>query len=134
MKTELYRRVETGKRIRYELVGIDWTHEVMPVGSTLVTVVPTEHGRMTCTMAGIEPDRAAVLAAIREFESALVEVLRNEYRQRVSGGMTKRQRAAWDRFEAETGITSVMLTGPDAWAAATKAADVLKRNMKENVK
>ena len=121
----LYRRVQCGKRVRYEPAGVDWGRIMLENGAHLVQILPNAVGHSTSITRLIDPDCAAVLAAIRNFEHELVEILRNEYRQKPTTPMTKKQREAWARFESESGLCSVTLSGPDAWTAVRKAADFL---------
>lgn len=125
----LYRRVQRGKRYTYEPAGIDWGRIMLPEGAHLVTITATPSGTLTSMERRINPDRVAVLAAIREFEGELVNILRESYRKQAdTSRMSKKQVAAWKRFEAESGLSSVMLSGPDAWKAARAAADFLEEN------
>ena len=101
----------------------------MPPGSHLLTITPTPSGTLQSYTYNVNPDRIEALAAIKEFEGALVDILCERFRKTAdTSKMTKKQRAAWKRFEDETGICVVMLTGPDAWKAASAAADFLREN------
>jgi len=107
-----YRRVQHGKRIRYEKVGERYYDlDTLPVGAHLI-VVHGGGGRSYCTQ--IEPDKAAVLAAIGMLREAMYDAMSdaNRYKAEPTGKpLTKAQRAALDEYLRLRGETMTVFKG-----------------------
>jgi len=122
-----YRRVQHGKRIRYEKVGERYYDlDTLPVGAHLI-VVHGGGGRSYCMQ--IDPDKVAVLAAIGLLRQAMYEAMRdaNRYKAEPTGKpLTKKQRAALDEYLRLRGETMTVFKGISYHAIVDAGLKVLE--------
>lgn len=88
-----YRKVEQGKRHRYEKIEEHFYDlDNLPIGAHLIVVHP---GGGRSYRIQIDPDNAAVLAAIKQFQHAMEEAMRERNQWEYAGNtpLTKKEQA-----------------------------------------
>ena len=124
----LYRKVQHGKRVRYEVA----THHIydlhnMPAGIHMV-VVHGEGGRSY--RYNVDPDHAAVLGLMPTMRDAMVAAMRsqNQYSLDNTQGkpLTKKQRAALDEYQRLRSDDLTVFKGVSMWDVVAAGLKVLE--------
>ena len=122
----LYRKVQHGKRVRYE----EATHHIydldtMPAGIHMI-VVHGEGGRSY--RYNVNPDHAAVLGLMPDVSDAMVAAMRenNKYNLDPQGNpLTKKQRAALDEYQRLRGDALTVFKCVSMWDVVAAGLKVL---------
>lgn len=124
----LYRKVQHGKRVRYE----ETTHHIydldnLPAGIHMI-VVHGDGGRSY--RYNVDPDHAAVVGLMPKVRDAMVEAMRakNQYSfDNVHGKpLTKAQRAALDEYQRLRGDSLAVFKGVSMWDVVEAGLKVLE--------
>lgn len=127
----LYRRVEHGKRVRYEPVGDRHVYDALAPGSYVVVV--DERGSSSCR--SIDPPFAALEAGLHIVQDAMVKRLQEANTAKPDPRIhanTEVMQRAWDAYVQIAGPTSmIQLTGASMLDIVEAGVEVLRQHMKE---
>jgi hypothetical protein len=121
--TTLYKKVQSGARVRYEPVAECDSLSAMPAGAHLVIVSPG----MRSARYGIDPAYADVLAAMETYRPEILRAVMPAFEPKPAKPLTSSQRYAFEQYKKATGHETLMMMLPsanclfDAMAAAIKA-------------
>jgi len=123
----LYRKVQTGKRVRYEPVAEHMRWDAFPAGAHLVLVQPGMRSAMRC----VDPDWAGVEVALKLCQDEAAKVLRAESEPKPVTPMNKREREAYAAWKAVMGDAVLRMTLPSAMGYVEAMFGVIRETAKK---
>ena len=123
----LYRKVQTGKRVRYEPVAEHVQWDAFPAGAHLVLVQPGMRSAMRC----VDPDWAGVEAALKLCQDEAAKALRAESEPRPMVPMTARELKAYAAWKAVMGDDVFRMKLPSAMGYVEAVFRVISETAKK---
>jgi hypothetical protein len=108
--TTFYKKVQAGKRVRYEPVLEHFTYDSVPKGAHLLIVSP---GLKTMRF-NIEPAHAAVMAALEMHKQEILRDVMPAFEPKPARPMSPTDLAAFEAYKKATGAETLQMTLPSA--------------------
>ena len=105
-----YKKVQTGKRVRYEAVREDVTYDSLQKGAHLLIVSPG----LRTVRCNIEPAHADVLAAMEMHREDILRAVQPAFDIKPAQPMSPRHRAAFEAYKQATGDETLTILMPSA--------------------